>query len=55
MLYRVLDLPYSKLRSALDDTALRDLVDGHHVIETREFLYEHEGLGSAIENHWPQP
>jgi hypothetical protein len=44
MLYRVIDLGYWKLKSGIDDEALKRLLHGHEVVSSTEHLYHHDGL-----------
>jgi hypothetical protein len=48
MLYRVLDLPFSKARGGLDDDPLQRLLHGHEVVRVRERLYFLDGLPHLI-------
>ena len=48
MLYRVLDLGYSKLKGSIDDEPLQRLLHGHEVVSRRERLYFHDGLPHLV-------
>jgi superfamily II DNA helicase RecQ len=43
VLYRVLDLRYSKIRGGIDDEPLQRLLHGHEVVGRAERLYHHDG------------
>jgi superfamily II DNA helicase RecQ len=43
MLYRVIDLRYSKVKGEIDDEPLQRLLHGHEVVGRTERLYHHEG------------
>jgi hypothetical protein len=44
MLYRVIDLGYSKIKSGIDDEPLQRLLHGHEVVSRRERFYFHDGV-----------
>ena len=43
MLYRVIDLRYSRARGGIDDEPLQRLLHGHEVVSRTERLYHHDG------------
>ncbi|GEM_PF-3324338 len=43
MLYRVLDLRYSRKKQGIDDEPLQRLLHGHEIISTADHFYVHEG------------
>ncbi len=48
MLYRVIDLKYSKIQGGIDDEPLQRLLHGHEVLSRGERLYFHDGVAHLL-------